>query len=87
MCDVEESCSGGVLTETIHILSPSRYAPYTLCLLLCSALLWALSNSCLALSPQAIKSLLLRTWVPLWTSSMQLISLTMRFVNWMGSLC
>lgn len=72
--------------RVISILIPSRFAP-THCALLCSALLWALCNPCLALSLQVIKSLLLRTWVPLWTSLMQLISLTMRSANWTDSPC
>lgn len=84
--DAGESCSGGVLTETY--LHPQ---PIQICslqsVLLCSALLQAPSHSCLALPPQAIKSLLLRTWVPPWTNSMQLISLTMRSGSWMDSLC
>lgn len=48
----------------ISILSPSRPAP-THSALLWSALLWAPSHPCLALSLQAIKSPSLRIWVPL----------------------
>ena len=84
---VEERRPGAVLAGTVRALSPSRYTAYALCLSLCSALLRAPPNSCRALSPQAIKSLLLRTWVPRWTSLTQLIFLTMRSVNWMGSRC
>lgn len=84
--DVGESCSGGVLTETSRHPQPIQICALQ-SVLRCSALLQAPPHCRLALPPQAIKSLSLRTWVPPWTNSMPLISLTMRSGSWMDSLC